>query len=274
MILLMKEDGDRLSYEVIGLAMGCHRELGPGLHEMFYHALLDEKLIAAGIAYSFKPRGQLIHRGIIADEFEADLLVSNELVLELKMLWGNFTPEHLLQLICYLKFWRLPTGLLFDFGKESLICRRIAFTPPTVSFNANQWVESAPPFITHRSQLHALALAIEKVLTEHGLGYRGTTYRGLMFIELTANGLEVIREPTASIRSTRGVVLGEAQLHCLVVTGSYALLISALRDAHQAADRAVLQTYLKHLGLRWGVTANFGKHRLDTQFVRGPKPAT
>ncbi len=65
----MKEDGDGLSYRAIGMAMECHRELGPGLSELFYHELLRQKLKAAGIRHQFKPRGQLFHREILVDQF-------------------------------------------------------------------------------------------------------------------------------------------------------------------------------------------------------------
>lgn len=269
----MKEDGDGLSYRAIGMAMECHRELGPGLSELFYHELLRQKLKAAGIRHQFKPRGQLFHREILVDQFEADLIIGDDLDLELKALWGTFTPEHLLQIICYLKFWRLRAGLLIDFGKESLVVRRIQFTPPAVFFDAREWVQSAPPFVSDRTALQELAVAVGKVLAEHGLGYRDTTYRGLMFAELTANGLQVRREPEVEIRSVGGHVLGAAKLRCFVIGECCGLLVTALRESHQAADRAVLQTYLRHLDLTWGVTLNFGKRQIQTQFVRAPKRA-
>src|SRR5260221_203707 len=98
---------DAVSYAVIGFAMEAHRELGPGLDEAFYHELMAHKLTAAGIPQQMKPRGRLMHRSLVADEFEADLIVTGKLAAELKVLWGGFAPEHLLQLICYLKFWRL-----------------------------------------------------------------------------------------------------------------------------------------------------------------------
>jgi GxxExxY protein len=269
----MKEDEDGFSYRAIGMAMECHRELGPGLSELFYHELLRRKLMAAGIRHQFKPTGQLFHREMLVDQFEADLIIGDDLDLELKALWGTFAPEHLLQIICYLKFWRLRAGLLIDFGKESLVVRRIQYTTPEVSFDAHAFVQLAPPFVSDRKRLNELAVAIGNVLALHGLGYRDTTYRGLMFAELKSNGVDVLSDPTARILPPGGCVLGETKLRCLVVAGCCALLVTALRESHQAADRAVLQTYLRHLGLAWGVTLNFGKRQLQTQFVCAPKRA-
>jgi GxxExxY protein len=270
----MKEAEDQLSYQAIGLAMECHRELGPGLDELLYHELLAEKLGRAGVPHRFKPKGRLLHRGILADEFEADLLIHDDLVLELKVLWEDFARDHLLQIMCYIKFWRLRAGLLLDLGKESLVVQRVVFTPPTAFFDSAAWIQSAPGWITGRDLIGTVGLAIENVLHEHGLGYRGTTYRGLLVAELSANGMAVQRDPTVPVRSAEGAIRKESRSQCLVVAGGCALLVNALRETRQAADRAVLQTYLRHLDLPWGVTINFGKRELHTQFVTPARTAS
>jgi GxxExxY protein len=103
---------DSFSYAVLGKAMEVHRELGPGVDEIFYHELLSERLRASGIEHLFRPREQLLHRGIVADIFEADLVFPSRMIAELKCLRGTFEPEHYVPLICYLKFWSVSTGLL------------------------------------------------------------------------------------------------------------------------------------------------------------------
>src|SRR5687767_13513631 len=113
------EQKDKVSFATIGHAMAVHRDLGPGLDESLYHALLDQRLRDDGFEVGKKVRGQLIFRGVIADTFECDLLLSGRLISELKVLQGAFVPEHYAQILCYLKFWRIRVGLLFDFGKES-----------------------------------------------------------------------------------------------------------------------------------------------------------
>ncbi len=258
---------DKRSYSVIGAAMAVHRELGPGLDEAFYHELMTRKLTTGGIAHEMKRRGQLIHRGIVADEFEADLIVEQALIAEFKVLWGNFDPEHLLQVICYLKFWHLSAGLLFDFGKESLVHKRVPFVDRTLQGDAWAYPGMAQLPAETVSVMKVLTESFRVLLAEHGLGYRDTTYRGLLCAELTYRGIECVRDPVTAVRGTDGY-LGEARLGCLVLPGQCALLITALRDTHQAADRAVLQTYLRHLDLPWGLHVNFGKIGLDCQFVK------
>ncbi len=258
---------DKLSYSVVGVAMAVHRELGPGLDEAFYHELMRRKLTTRGIAHEMKPRGQLIHRGIVADEFEADLIVEQALIAELKVLWGTFAPDHLLQVICYLKFWRLSAGLLFDFGKESLVNKRVPFVDRTLDGEAQAFPAMTQLPAETASVREVLTESFRVILSEHGLGYRDTTYRGLLYAELTYRGIECVRGPVTAIRGADGF-LGEARLGCLVLPGQCALLITALRDSHQAADRAVLQTYLRHLDIPWGLHVNFGKIRLEYQFVK------
>ena len=102
---------DALSYKIIGEAMRVHREIGPGVDELFYHELLSEYLTELGIVHLWRPRQTLIHRGRVADIFEPDIVIMEHYVLELKMLKkGRFSPEHYIQLKCYLKFWNIGVG--------------------------------------------------------------------------------------------------------------------------------------------------------------------
>lgn len=266
----MNEERDNYSYVVIGHAMAVHRELGPGLDEIFYHECLAAKLKSAGIPYQFKPSGRLLHRGLVADNFEADLIVGDELVLELKVLWGDFAPDHLTQILCYLKYWRLRAGLLLDFGKESLIQKRAVFTESLRIFEVDNLLKEAPTFVTSRELLGVIGSSVSRVLLEHGLGYRDTTYRGLLDADFKVEGVPHILDPFAAVK-VGGVTVGETKLPCIVISQDCAILVVALRDSRTAADRAVLQTCLKHLQLPWGLVVNFGKQSLDYHFVARPR---
>ena len=122
--------GDALTYKVIGLAMKVHRALGPGLDEVFYHRLLSRQLASADVPHQFKPRTPLIYQGEVADVFEPDLVIPGRLVIELKAQRGGLAAESFTQLLSYLKFWRIPIGLLFEFSKERLIFQRVIRTEP------------------------------------------------------------------------------------------------------------------------------------------------
>jgi GxxExxY protein len=260
---------DQFSYAVIGTAMETHCELGPGLDEIFYHELMARKLKGAGIPHLFKSRGRLLHRSLVADEFEPDLLIADELAVELKGLWGDFTPEHVLQVICYLKFWNLQAGLLLDFGKESLVIKRVAYYERHGVLEADFLRAVAPAGFVDTETLELLTACLQTVLDEHGLGYRDTTYRGLLNAELSYRQVPFMRDPPVQVRGATES-LGEAKLPCFILPGHCVLFVTALRDTRQAADRAVIQTYLKHLNLTWGLHLNFGKQHLAAQFVTQP----
>jgi GxxExxY protein len=264
-----KENVDPLTYAVIGTAMEVHTELGPGLDEEFYHRLLAARLHLKGTACESKVASILYHRNLKADEFECDLIVHGGMVGEFKVISGadTFAPEHLAQLICYLKFWRVRTGLLFDFGKERLIHKRVVFTEaPVPDLDILNILRALPDFVTDMKIASAVCGSLGNVLECHGLGYWDTTYRGLIAADLSAEQMPFVINPKAQI-IVQGKPLGEAVCKCFVVAGKMALLVRALRNGIGSADRAILQTYLKHLGLDFGLVVNFGKRRFDMEFV-------
>ena len=261
---------NRSTYRIIGHSMRVHREIGPGIDEDFYHRELAALLEADGFDIRVKPRLHLKHRGIIADTFECDILVAHPLVLELKMLSGPFAKAHWAQVFCYLKAWSASIGLLMDFGKARLEYRRIAYEPvSTPLLDCQRASENAPSWIQNRTLLLAILRSVDRVLQAHGLGYRDTSYRGLLKADLTAEALSCQSNPVAPVLCA-GKRLGECRCECLVVEGEAALLPLALRQSIGPNDRARLQTYLHHLGLPWGVIANYGKRTIDLRFVRAP----
>lgn len=262
------ELGDPFTYAVIGCAMEVHRELGPGVDERFYHDLLSRKFTGKGIAHVSRAKEHVVHRGMVADTFEADLLFPNALVSELKCLHGGFAPEHYVQLLCYQKFWNLPVGLLFDFAKDSLLHRRVNL--PTNSFTGKppeRLLEGAPELGADREQAVALCEAIARVTNQYESGYRDTTYRGLLAAEFSAEGIECVVLPMATVAAA-GQVLGETRCDCLAVAGKFAVLVLALRDTLTATDTATLRTYARLLHLPHGLILNYGRNQLDHCWLR------
>ena len=110
---------DPLTYRIIGEAMRVHTDLGPGLDEVFYHELLARRLASVGLECESRARGHLQHRGREVDRLECDLRVDRQTVVELKVLAAEepFAPEHLAQILCYLKDLGFPWGVIANFGK-------------------------------------------------------------------------------------------------------------------------------------------------------------
>lgn len=253
---------DPFTYQIIGLAMKSHRDLGPGLDEEFYHQDLAANLRGSGIEHLSKPRKDLIYKGCVADTFEADLVFPGNLVAELKALRQDFHPEHLTQALCYCKFWRIQTGMLFDFGKASLIHKRIVYTSRTDKFPT----PDIPRFVRDRELAENLIELADQAVSEIGLGYRPMTWTGIMCAAMQSARLPFAVNPSAPIAK-----LGTTELPCIAVNSEAALSISALGDQVTAMDRARLQTCLKWLELPWGLCLHFGKDKVDLRFVSHPE---
>ncbi len=263
----MLPDDEALRYQSIGCAIAVHTEKGPGLDEVVYHEMLSSFLERNGIKHLSRARRTLLHRGIVADHFEADLLIPDRLVLELKVLWGNHPPDHFCQMLSYLKFWRIHSGLLFDFGKERLRVRRLSWTdlePRTAG--VEDWMSLMVRSASHRALALTLKERLLAILAEYGLGYRDSTYRGLIAADLTAEGLHCVNQPVVNIELPGGRIHPE-RFDCVVIGRKAAVLVGALHDEISPAACARLRSYLRYLDLPWGIVANFGKRIMAVQLV-------
>jgi GxxExxY protein len=258
----IKSARDPITHAFIGHAMKVHSAVGPGLDEEIYHQELVAALAAAGIAHLSKPRRDLIYREIVADTFEPDFVVENHFIPELKCLRGSFAAEHLVQVFCYCKFWRLRTCLLVDFGKQSLIWERLLYRSHSASLP-----ETKPPSFVSKPALAATIIrAVGECLSEVGLGYRQTTWKGLVSAAIQSAGLKVHLNPTATVLNHPHITM-----FSLVIEDTCAVFVTALTDGINATDRATLQTHLRWLNLDWGIVFHFGKTTADLTFVQHPK---
>ncbi len=253
---------DPITRAFIGHAMKVHSDVGPGIDERIYHQELTGRLTAASIEHLYKPRLELLYQGIVADTFEPDMVVAQHFIPELKCLRGSFENSHLVQLFCYCKFFRLRIGMLLDFGKDSLFWKRYYYNSKTAPFPQIE----LPSFVTHPVLANRIIDLTRIMLAEIGLGYRETTYRGLVAAALLADGVSIVREPNAVVLAKKPVTLPS-----IMVEGECAVLVTALYDGISATDRAVMQTHLKWLGLKWGIILHFGKATIDVRFVSAPK---
>jgi len=111
---------DPLTERVIGLAIGVHRELGPGLLESAYEECLCFELRQAGIGYSRQQPLAIIYKGVRLDcGYRLDVVVQKELIVEIKSV-EQLLPIHNAQLLTYLRLSGCKTGLLLNFNSVIL----------------------------------------------------------------------------------------------------------------------------------------------------------
>ena len=100
-----------ISFDVIGLAMEIHTELGPGLLESAYKECLFHKLNKSGFQVQKEKSMPLIWQEVKLDcGYRIDLLVEDKLVVEIKSVTA-LNDVHLAQTLTYLKL-----GLLINFN--------------------------------------------------------------------------------------------------------------------------------------------------------------
>jgi GxxExxY protein len=121
---MMKEKYD-LAGKVIGFAMRVHRELGAGFNEQVYKNSLIIELADAGFQFDVEKKIKVYYREKIVGDFSAEIIVyeDDELILELKAV-QNLVSSHEVQLVNYLTATRINTGLLLNFGADSLQFKR------------------------------------------------------------------------------------------------------------------------------------------------------
>ncbi|HKT76084.1 MAG TPA: GxxExxY protein [Sphingobium sp.] len=111
---------DRISGDVLDVALRMHRELGPGLLESVYEMIMAAKLAALGYAVERQRPVDIEYDGLKFEAaFRIDLLVGGCLLVEIKST-ERLNPAHGKQLLTYLRLTRQPVGLLINFGGATL----------------------------------------------------------------------------------------------------------------------------------------------------------
>ncbi len=101
---------------VVDAAFQLHKNLGPGLLETVYEAVLANILKQRGLDVERQKSIPIHYQGLTLNEgFRLDLLVNNQLIVELKSV-ETIHPVHPKQLLTYLRLMNLPLGLLINFG--------------------------------------------------------------------------------------------------------------------------------------------------------------
>ncbi len=115
----MKELDD-ITGAIVDAAIKIHMELGPGLLESVYEAVLARALEKRGFHVERQKVIRFEYDGMVFEEgFRTDLLVESRVVVELKSV-EKLAPVHSKQVLTYLRLMNLPVGLLINFGAATL----------------------------------------------------------------------------------------------------------------------------------------------------------
>ena len=107
---------EELARIAVDVGFELHKEIGPGLLESVYEALLAASLGKRGIKIDRQKPIEVRYAGLIfAEGFRADLILDDRLIIEVKSA-ERLAPVHGKQLLTYLRLLDLPLGLLMNFG--------------------------------------------------------------------------------------------------------------------------------------------------------------
>jgi GxxExxY protein len=102
---------------ILGVFYDVYNELGYGFLESVYHRSLMLALESAGLKACSRVNIPVWFRGHQVGKFEADILVENCVLLELKAA-RSLDSSHRAQLMNYLRATEIEVGLLLNFGER------------------------------------------------------------------------------------------------------------------------------------------------------------
>ncbi len=114
-----------LTEKIIGTFYEVYNELGFGFLESVYEEALKMALESKGISVEQQVSVPVWFRGKQIGDFDADLIVDELVILELKAV-RKIVNKHEAQLLNYLRATSIEVGLLLNFG-QSAEFRRLAF---------------------------------------------------------------------------------------------------------------------------------------------------
>ena len=116
-------------YEIIGVAIEVHKELGSGFLECVYEEAMKYESEKKKIPFETQVKIPIFYKGHkFQKEFIADYIGFNKIIVEFKCI-PCLTKIEEAQIINYLKATKLKVGLLINFGsKEKLEWKRYILT--------------------------------------------------------------------------------------------------------------------------------------------------
>ena len=113
------------TYDLIGVAMEVHNELGPGFLEAVYQEAFELELKRQEIPYVREKILNIYYKNEkLTKEYTADFFCFEKIIVELKAL-SSLNGDHEAQLLNYITATKTKVGLLINFGAKSLEHKRM-----------------------------------------------------------------------------------------------------------------------------------------------------
>jgi GxxExxY protein len=112
-------------YNIVGLCMEVHNELGRGFSEIVYKDAIEYECKQNAHLYEREKMYLVSYKDVILPhKYFADFVVFDKIILEVKTC-EKIVDEHVGQVLNYLAASELKVGLIVNFGKKSLEYKRV-----------------------------------------------------------------------------------------------------------------------------------------------------
>lgn len=115
-----------ITQAIIGAAFEVHGQLGYGFLERVYQRAMQVELVQRGFNAEIERRLKVLYKNIVVGDYDADLLVADLVVVEIKVA-PQYDKRDEAQLLNELKAAGLKLGLLVNFGRSKVEFRRFTF---------------------------------------------------------------------------------------------------------------------------------------------------
>jgi GxxExxY protein len=115
------------SYEIIGICMKVHNELGSGFSEVVYKDAIEYELKKANIPFEREKEYGVVYKDIVLQhKFYADFVINDTIILEVKSV-RQIIDEFVAQALNYLHVSNNRLALIINFGELQLTYKRIVY---------------------------------------------------------------------------------------------------------------------------------------------------
>jgi GxxExxY protein len=121
---MLQKEQDLKAQEIVRCAREVYMILGNELQEIVYKRALSAEMMLRKIEHQRGYKVPLFYKCTDIGQRVVDFLVAGEIPVEIKAI-GNLEEVHLTQMLNFLEAYHFETGLLINFGAESLQFNRL-----------------------------------------------------------------------------------------------------------------------------------------------------
>jgi GxxExxY protein len=112
--------------KIIGAAFEVHQQLGYGFLERVYQRALQVELLRRGATAALEQRIQVLYKGVVVGDYDADLVVDSCVIVEIKIA-AEYDKRDEAQLLNELKATGMKVGVVVNFGRTKVAYKRLVF---------------------------------------------------------------------------------------------------------------------------------------------------